>query len=74
MENLKLGLGYPPLKACFTLGVKAKKNLRPTLSIFGLQIGPKSLINAETLAPRVANWPPKFDHILFSALGPITRP
>jgi hypothetical protein len=23
------------------------------------------------LAPRVANWPPKFDGILFSALGPI---
>jgi hypothetical protein len=41
------------------------------LSIFGLQIGPKLLINAGTLAPRVANWPPKFDGILFSALGPI---
>jgi len=23
------------------------------------------------LAPRVADWPPKFDGILFSALGPI---
>jgi hypothetical protein len=29
------------------------------------------LINAGTLAPTVANWPPKFDGILFSALGPI---
>jgi hypothetical protein len=30
------------------------------------------LINAETLAPRVANWLPKFDDILFfSGLGPI---
>ncbi len=25
----------------------------------------------ETLVPRVANWPPKFDGIPFSALGPI---
>jgi hypothetical protein len=29
------------------------------------------LINAGTLAPGVANWSPKFDSILFSALGPI---
>jgi hypothetical protein len=29
------------------------------------------IINAGTLAPSVANWPPKFDSILFSALGPI---
>jgi len=29
------------------------------------------LINAELLAPRVVNWPPKFDGILFPALGPI---
>jgi hypothetical protein len=29
------------------------------------------LINAGTLALRVANWLPKFDSILFSALGPI---
>jgi hypothetical protein len=28
-------------------------------------------INAGTLAPRVANWLPKFDGILFPALGPI---
>jgi hypothetical protein len=28
-------------------------------------------INAGALAPRVVNWPPKFDVILFSALGPI---
>ncbi len=25
----------------------------------------------EHLAPRVANWPPKFYGVLFSALGPI---
>jgi hypothetical protein len=41
------------------------------LSIFGLRIGPKLLINATTLTPAVANWPHKFDGILFSALGPI---
>jgi len=29
---------------------------------------PLVLINAATLAPGVANWPPKFDGILFSAL------
>jgi hypothetical protein len=29
------------------------------------------LINAGTLAPRVANWPPEFDGILIPALGPI---
>jgi hypothetical protein len=29
------------------------------------------LINAEILALRVTNWPPKFDGILFSAWGPI---
>jgi hypothetical protein len=45
--------------------------LGPTLSIFGLQIGPKLLINAGTVAPKVANRPAKFDGILFSALGPI---
>jgi hypothetical protein len=27
------------------------------------------LINAGTLAPRVANWPPKFDGILFQPWG-----
>jgi hypothetical protein len=26
------------------------------------------------LAPRVANWPPKFDGIFFSILGANTRP
>jgi len=80
--------------ARFTLGVRAKKNLGPTLSIFGLQIDPqvtnkcynidvRILINAGILAPRIANcllfslfnifpnWPPKFDVILFPALGPI---
>jgi hypothetical protein len=29
------------------------------------------LINAGTLSQGVANWPPKFDGILFLALGPI---
>ncbi len=29
------------------------------------------LINAGTLASKVANWPPKFDGIPFPALGPI---
>jgi hypothetical protein len=59
-----------------------RKNLGPTLSICGLLFGPKLLINAwtfgvgilinaETLTPRFANWPPKFDGILFSALGSI---
>jgi hypothetical protein len=41
----------------------------PTLSIFGLLFGPKLLINARTLTSRVANWLPKLDGILFSALG-----
>ncbi len=54
--------------ARITLGVRAK-NLGPTLSTFGLQIGLKLLINARTLAPSVANWPPKFDGLLLSALG-----
>jgi hypothetical protein len=36
-----------------------------------LEIGPKLLINARTLTPRVTNWPPKIDGILFLALGPI---
>jgi len=59
-----------------------RKNLGLTLSICGLLLGPKLLINAitfdvgilinaETLAPRFANWFPKFDGIPFSALGPI---
>jgi hypothetical protein len=45
--------------------------LGPTLSVCGLQIGPKLLINAGTLAPTVANWRPKFVGIIFPALGPI---
>jgi hypothetical protein len=32
------------------------KNLGPTSSIFGFLSGPKLLINATTLATRVANW------------------
>jgi hypothetical protein len=37
-------------KAHFRLvGVRAEKNLGPTLSIFGLLFGPKLLINARTL-------------------------
>jgi hypothetical protein len=55
------------------------KILGPTLSIFELQIASQLLIHARTLiiintgtlAPTVANWPPKFVGILFSALGPI---
>jgi hypothetical protein len=50
---------------------QGQKNFGPTLSIFGLLFGPKLLIKARTLAPRVANWAPKFDGILFPALGPI---
>jgi hypothetical protein len=45
-----------PTKALFTLGVKAKKTWgQLCLSIFGLLFGP----------PRVANWPLKFNGILF---------
>ncbi len=51
--------------ARFTLGARAGKNLGPTLSIFVLMFGPKLLISAGTLAPRVANWFPKLDGILF---------
>ncbi len=48
------------------------KNLGSTFEHFWLVVGPKLLINVRTLAPRVANWFPKFDGILFfSALGPI---
>jgi hypothetical protein len=47
------------------------KNLGPTLSIFGLWISPNLLINARTFTPWVANWPPKFDGVCFSTLGPI---
>jgi hypothetical protein len=38
------------------------------LNIFGLLFGPKLLVNAGTLAPRVANWLLKLDAIIFSAL------
>jgi len=47
------------------------KNLGPSFSIFDFLSGPKLLINATTLATRVANWLPKSDGILFSALGSI---
>jgi hypothetical protein len=50
---------------------QGQKILGSTLSIFGFQIGPKLLINARTLAPTVANWPPKFVGILFPAFGQI---
>ncbi len=50
-------------KACFTLGVKAKKNWGQLWAFL-----------ACCLAPRVANWTPKFDGILFPALGANTRP
>jgi hypothetical protein len=36
-------------KARLTLGVRAQKNLGPTLGILGLLFGPKLLINATTL-------------------------
>jgi len=49
-------------------------NLGPTLSIFGLLFGPELLIDAGTLAPRVANWLPKFYSILFFCLEANTRP
>jgi hypothetical protein len=39
-------------KARFRLGVRAKKNLGPTLSNFGLLFGHKLLINARTLTSR----------------------
>jgi hypothetical protein len=52
--------------------LSAQKNLGPILSILGLFFGPKLLIHARILVPtRVTNWLPKFDGILFSALGPI---
>ncbi len=66
------------IRPTFTLGVRTKKNLGPTLSIFlACCLAPKLLINArnfdvrilinnaETMVPRVANWSPKFDGILF---------
>jgi len=37
------------VRPAFTLGVRAKKNKGPSLSIFGLWFGPKLLINARTL-------------------------
>ncbi len=71
--------------AHFTLGVRAKKKLGANFEHFWLVVWPqvtnkcenidvKILINAGTLAPRVANWPPKFDGIFFSILGANTRP
>jgi hypothetical protein len=59
-----------------------QSNWVPTLSFLSLLFGPKLVItartltvriltNAGTLAPRVANWLPKFNGILFSALGTI---
>jgi hypothetical protein len=58
-----------------------QSNWVPTLSFLSLLFGPKLvtartltvriLTNAGTLAPRVANWLPKFNGILFSALGTI---
>jgi len=61
--RITLNLKYPSLllskKARFTLGVKANKNLGPTLSILGLQIGPKGCTSASQ----------KFDGILFFSLG-----
>jgi hypothetical protein len=61
--------------ACFTLGVAAKK-LGANFEHFWLVVSPQVtnkcynidvmiLINAGTLAPRVANWSPKFNGISF---------
>jgi hypothetical protein len=59
-------------KAHFYTRSQGWKNLRPTLSTFGLLFGPTLLINAGTLALRVADWLHKFpDGILFPALGPM---
>jgi hypothetical protein len=51
------------------LGPLYTRSQGPTLSIFGLQIGPKLLINAGTLAPRVLNWPPKLMVSFFQPWG-----
>jgi len=51
--------------------VSAPKYLGANFQHFWVQIGPKLLINAGTLAQTVAKWPPKADGILSSALGPI---
>jgi hypothetical protein len=51
---------FQEFKAPFTLGVRANKTWGQLWAFF-----------ACCLAPRVANWPPKFDGILFLALGPI---
>jgi hypothetical protein len=56
------------------------KTIGANFEHFWLFVGPNLLINARTLtsgisagtlAPRIANWLPKFDGILFSALGSI---
>jgi hypothetical protein len=47
------------------------KKLWANFEHFWLVVCTKLLTNAGTLAPRVANWPPIFDGILFPALGPI---
>jgi hypothetical protein len=51
-QTQNLGAVMHPLgmsKARLTLGVRTEKNLGPTLSILGLLLGPKLLINATTL-------------------------
>jgi hypothetical protein len=45
--------------------------LAPKLLINARTIDVRILINAATMAPRVSNWPPKFNGILFPTLGPI---
>jgi hypothetical protein len=47
------------IKARFTLGVRAKKNLGPTLSSFGLQIGLPNLMIAYPFFSLWANTRPK---------------
>ncbi len=52
-------------KARFTLGVRAEKTWGNSELFVLFLSGPKLLINATTLATRVANWLPKFDGIPF---------
>jgi hypothetical protein len=56
----------------FTLGgVRAEKTRGHLWAFWACCLAPKLLRNAGPSAPRFANWLPKFDVILFPALGPI---
>jgi hypothetical protein len=71
--------GSSRLYARFTLGVRDQKTCGQLWAFLACcwsqvtnkcyNIDVRILINAGTWAPRVANWVPKFDGILFSALG-----